>query len=296
MENNTKCGFLTIIGKPNVGKSSLMNSILGEKLAIVSPRPQTTRNKITGILTRDNLQLVFLDTPGFHKPLTKLGEHMVNTVSEAIGDVDAAIFVSEAGKKISENEEELLKKAFKKKIPVFLVLNKTDIYKKEETLQKGKELSEKFQFHDIFYTSATKGEGIEDLISALEKIAPESPFYFPEDYYSTDPEKFIVSELIREKLLLNLREEIPHGTLVEIDRMREREEKEIIDIEAVIVCEKDSHKGIIIGKGGQMLKKIGSDSRADIEEFLGGKVNLKIWVKVRSDWRNKEGYIRSMGF
>lgn len=296
MENNTKCGFLTIIGKPNVGKSSLMNSILGEKLAIVSPRPQTTRNKITGILTRDNLQLVFLDTPGFHKPLTKLGEHMVNTVSEAIGDVDAAIFVSEAGKKISENEEELLKKAFKKKIPVFLVLNKTDIYKKEETLQKAKELSEKFQFHDIFYTSATKGEGIEDLISALEKIAPESPFYFPEDYYSTDPEKFIVSELIREKLLLNLREEIPHGTLVEIDRMREREEKEIIDIEAVIVCEKDSHKGIIIGKGGQMLKKIGSDSRADIEEFLGGKVNLKIWVKVRSDWRNKEGYIRSMGF
>ncbi|MBQ5321194.1 MAG: GTPase Era [Oscillospiraceae bacterium] len=292
----TKCGFLTIIGKPNVGKSSLMNAIIGEKLAIVSPRPQTTRNRITGILTEDNTQLIFLDTPGFHKPLTKLGEHMVNTVSEAIGDVDAAIFVTEAGKKLSSSEEELLEKAFKKKIPIFLVINKIDTVLKEAFISKANELLLKYNFSEVFYTSAISGEGIDELIKTLKASAPESPFYFPEDYYSTDPERFIVSELIREKLLSNLRDEIPHGTAVEIEKMRDREEKEITDIEAVIICEKDSHKGIIIGKGGAMLKKIGSEARSDIENFLGGKCNLKIWVKVRSDWRNKETFIRSMGF
>lgn len=274
-----------------------MNAMIGEKLAIVTPRPQTTRNRITGILTKDDTQLIFLDTPGFHKPETKLGEHMIKVVSTSIGDVDEAIFVCEAGKDLSEVEKNLLDEVFKKKIPVNLVINKIDFFKSKDVLIKqANDLLNNYRFADCFYTSALNGEGIDDIIDKLCENAPKGPFYFPEDYYSTDPERFIVSEIIREKLLRNLRDEIPHGTAVEIEKMRDREGKDIVDIEAVIISEKESHKGIIIGKGGQMLKKLGSEARIDIEEFLGTKCNLKIFVKVRSDWRNKESFIKSMGF
>lgn len=293
----TKCGFIAIIGKPNAGKSSLLNKLIGERLSIVTNRPQTTRNRITGILTEDNTQLVFIDTPGFHKPKTKLGEHMVKTVSEAVGDVDFILFVREAGKKLIDSEKELLKDAFKKHIPISLVMNKTDLVKDKEVLiEEATQLLGEFSFENVFYTSVIKEEGIDEIREYLKQSAPEGPYFFPEDYYSTDPEKFIVSEIIREKILTDIRDEIPHGVSVNIEKMRMREDKQIYDIEAEIYCERDSHKGIIIGKNGSMLKNIGSKARTDIEEFLGEKVNLKLWVKVKNDWRNKENIIKSLGF
>ncbi len=294
---NTKCAFVAIIGKPNAGKSSLLNNFIGERLSIVTNRPQTTRNKITGILTEDNVQLIFIDTPGFHKPKTKLGEHMVKSVGEAVSDVDFILFVYEAGYKITEAEEELLSDAFSKKVPVNLVINKIDTVKeRNKIIDLASELLGKYDFANVFYTSAVNKEGTDEIMSYLKENAPESPFYFPEDYYSTEPEKFVVAEIIREKILVDIRDEIPHGVSVEIDKMRMRENKPIYDIEANIYCEKESHKGIIIGKNGSMLKNIGSKSRADIENFLGENVNLKLWVKVKNDWRNKENLLKSFGF
>lgn len=295
--NNTKCAFVAIIGKPNAGKSSLLNKLIGERLSIVTNRPQTTRNKITGIITEDNVQLVFIDTPGFHKPKTKLGEHMVKSVEEAVRDVDFVLFVYEAGYKITDTERDLLKDAFRRKVPVSLVINKIDTVKeKEKLISLAEEMLGEYSFENVFYSSALLGEGIEEIKEYLKENAPESPYYFPEDYYSTDPEKFVVAEIIREKILTDIRDEIPHGVSVHVEKMHMREDKNIYDIEAEIYCEKESHKGIIIGKNGAMLKNIGSKSRTDIEGFLGEKVNLRLWVKVKVDWRNKESVVRSLGF
>lgn len=296
MIDNQKCGFVSIVGRPNVGKSSLLNALVGERVAIVTDKPQTTRTKITGIYTSGDTQIIYMDTPGFHKPKTKLGERMIKCVGEAVNDVEAILFVVEACKDLREDETELLKRASLSGAKVILVVNKIDtVENKEKLIGFCQSVLELCEFESVFYVSAKEKDGIDELIRKLEGMMPDSPFFFPEEYYSNEPERFIVSEIIREKLLLNMRDEIPHGTAVSIEKMREREGKDIIDIDADVYCEKSSHKGMIIGKGGAMLKKIGSEARKDIEEFLDCKINLRIWVKVKDDWRNKEGAISSFG-
>ena len=296
MIHTQKCGFVSIVGRPNVGKSSLLNALVGERVAIVTDKPQTTRTKITGIYTSDDTQIIYMDTPGFHKPKTNLGERMIKHVGDAVSDVEAILFVVEACKELKSDEKELLEKASSTGVRIILVINKIDtVDNKEKLIGFCQSVLKECEFESVFYVSAKEKDGVEELIKKLEGMMPESPFYFPEEYYSNEPERFIVSEIIREKLLLNMRDEIPHGTAVSIEKMREREGKNIIDIDADIYCEKSSHKGMIIGKNGIMLKKIGSEARKDIEDFLDCKVNLRLWVKVKDDWRNKEGAISSFG-
>ncbi len=292
---NTKSAFVAIVGKANVGKSSLLNIFMGEKIAIVSSKPQTTRTRITGVLTEDNLQLVFLDTPGFHKAKTKLSGHMNKVVTTSIGDVDLVLFVVEPKGALNEEELKLIETFKQRKLPVFLVINKIDLVEKEDVLKRIDELKDLYDFNAIVPISVTENDGFEDLKNILFESTPDGPHYFPDDTLTDQPERVIVGEVIREKILLNMRDEIPHGTAVMIEKMRERESKDIIDIEAYIYCEKDSHKGMIIGKGGSMLKKIASEARNDLEEFLEAKINLKCWVKVKDDWRNNESIIRSLG-
>ena len=298
MQNeNTKSAFVAIVGKPNVGKSSLLNKLVGERIAIVTNKPQTTRTKIMGVLTKELTQYVFIDTPGLHKPRTKLSEYMVNQINESVADVDVAVLVVEPKGEPTKAEMELVESFKSSKLPAVLVINKTDIVADKEilleTIEKYREL---YDFADIIPTSAVTGDGVDILLEQLDKFACEGPHFFPGDTLTDQPERVIVAEIIREKLLKNLKEEIPHGTAVTIDKMKERDKGDIIDIEAVIYCERDSHKGIIIGKGGDMLKKISSAARVDIESFLDMRVNLQTWVKVKSDWRNKEGLIKSMGY
>lgn len=304
-------GFVAIVGRPNVGKSTLLNALLGEKLAIVSPKPQTTRNRVTGVLTKESTQIIFLDTPGLHRAKTKLGEYMVKQVNESIGEVDAALLVIEPLQTVSPAEEELLQKLRAMKVPVILVVNKTDTLNKNNQADQDKLIgvigawSERFPFTAVVPLSARLSDGVEALLGELTALMPEGPAYYPEDLYTTEPERAIVAEIIREKLLQLMSQEIPHGTAVSVESFKERgngsgdgeaDIADIVDIEATIYCEKDSHKGMIIGKGGQMLKKVGTLARGDIERMLDCRVNLKLWVKVKEDWRNRSNVLKTLGY
>lgn len=293
----TKTAFIAIVGCPNVGKSSLLNRLLGQKIAIVSEKPQTTRTKITGILTVGETQLVFTDTPGFHRPRTKLGEKMVKAVSDSISGVDACIFVVEPEGELRDKEKELIAKFSQEKMPVILAINKVDrISEKEKLMERIMQLSQLYNFEAIVPISALKGDNCPELLEEIEKLAQPSIHFFPDDTLTDQPERVIASEIIREKLLRLLDKEIPHGTAVAIEKMRERDDgSDLMDIEAVIYCERESHKGIIIGKGGAMLKRVSTRAREDMEKFFCCRVNLKCWVKVKEDWRNREGLIHNFG-
>ncbi len=292
----TKTAFIAIVGKPNVGKSSLLNKMLGAKVAIVSSKPQTTRTKIMGVLTLDETQLVFTDTPGFHKPHNKLGEYMNNAVGDSIGGKDAALFVVEPNGELNEKELELVEKFKQEKLPVILAINKIDMVKeKKELLSRILYLTKMYDFEAVVPVSATEGEGVDDLIDEMKKLSVESPHFFPDDTLTDQPERVLAAEIIREKILRLMDKEIPHGIAVSIEKMRERESKEILDVEAVIYCERETHKGMIIGKNGSMLKKISTFARQDLEGFFEIKVNLHTWVKVKDNWRNRDGLIHNFG-
>ncbi len=291
-----KTAFIAIVGRPNVGKSSILNNLLGQKVAIVSSKPQTTRTKIMGVLTEGDVQLVFTDTPGFHKPKTKLGEKMIKAVDDSIGGVDSCLFVTESKGEIREAELDLLKKLKSERIPVVLAINKIDMLSdKQDLMARIVELTRLFDFEAVVPVCARDGDGMNELKDELFKLAAESEFFFPEDTLTDQPERVLAAEMIREKLLHKLSDEIPHGIAVSIERMREREDKPIIDIEATIYCERESHKGIVIGKKGAMLKEISTNARHELEQFLDCKVNLQCWVKVKEDWRNREGLIHNFG-
>lgn len=298
MNNTSKTAFIAIVGKANVGKSSILNRLIGSKIAIVSSKPQTTRTRIMGVLTtEDNVQLVFTDTPGFHKPKNKLGEKMVQAVSDSISGVDSCLFVVDANdEKLNTAELELIKKFKTEKMTVVLAINKIDMLKdKTELMKKLAVLSALYDFKAIVPVSAQSGDGLDALLDELKALSVESIHFFPDDTLTDQPERVLVAEIIREKMLRLLDKEIPHGTAVAIERMRERDDGSIMDVEATIYCERESHKGIIIGKGGQMLKKISTYARQDIEGFFDIKVNLQCWVKVKEDWRNREGIIHNFG-
>lgn len=293
----TKSAFVSIIGVPNVGKSSLLNRMLGTKVAIISPKPQTTRTRITGVLTQGDTQLVFIDTPGFHRPKNTLGQHMMRAVGDSLGGVECALLVADGSAAcIKEEEKALIQKLAKQRVKTILALNKTDLLaQKEQLLEKMAQFSALYDFEAILPVSALKGENMEALKAEISKFAVEGPFYFPEDTLTDQPERVLVSEIIREKLLKLLSQEVPHGVAVSIEKMRVREGSDLMDIEALIYCERESHKGIIIGKKGAMLKKVSSLARADIERFFDCPVNLSVWVKVKEDWRNRGGLIHHFG-
>ena len=292
---NTKTAMITIAGRPNVGKSTLTNYLVGEKIAIVSNKPQTTRNRICGIVTKGDTQFVFVDTPGYHKARTRLGDFMVNTVRESIADVDATILVIEPVANIGAQEEALMEKLKASRCPVILAINKIDTVEKEVLLEIIALYSQAMDFAAIIPICAKNGDGVEALLAQCEKYAIESPFMFDEDQTTDQPERQVMAEIIREKILWNLDREIPHGTAVEITRFSERDSG-IIDIDATIYCEKASHKGIIIGKAGAMLKKISSQARTDCEKFMGTKVYLTTWVKVKENWRDSDFMVRNFGY
>ena len=293
----TKNVFVSIMGKANVGKSSLMNYIMGEKIAIVTNKPQTTRNRITGILTEDDLQYVFIDTPGLHKPKSKLGDYMVKEAKQSIAGADVVVMVVEWFGDLSEVETALIESLKTSSLPVILVINKIDtLVEKEQLLKKIAEVSKLCKFDAVVPISAKTGEGVKDLLKEVKKHSVNGPHFFDDDALTDMPERALMAEIIREKLLLSLREEIPHGTAVMIEKMHQRETSNIMDIEAVIVCEKDSHKGIIIGKGGKMLKEISTKARLDMEAFLGIKVNLKCFVRIKEGWRDSEIQLKNFGF
>ena len=292
---NTKTAMITIAGRPNVGKSTLTNYLVGEKIAIVSNKPQTTRNRICGIVTRGDTQFVFVDTPGYHRARTKLGDYMVNTVRESISDVDATILVVEPIPAIGPQEEGLLEKIKGSRCPAILAINKIDTVEKDKLLEVIAVYSQAAKFDAIIPISAKTGDGVEELLKQCEKYSIESPFLFDEDLTTDQPERQVMAEIIREKLLWNLEREIPHGTAVEITRFSERDNG-IIDIDATIFCEKASHKGIIIGKRGDMLKKISTQARTDCEKFMGTKVYLTTWVKVKENWRDSDFLVRNFGY
>lgn len=295
----TKNAFITIIGRPNAGKSSLLNAIIGEKVAAVSSKPQTTRTKITGVLTKDETQFVFIDTPGMHKAKDKLSDHMVKQINSSCASIEAALLVVDATKKINEAERSLLNSTVNAKTPVILVVNKIDLFEnKEELIPVIAEYSKLHNFADVIPISALNEDGIDIIINALEKYAVEGPHYFPDDKFTDQPERVIVSEIIREKLLELLSDEVPHGIAVDIETLSEHDNKYgegVMDVGAVIYCERESHKGIVIGKGGSMLKKAGQLAREDIERFFMIKCNLQLWVKVKEGWRNREGLIKNFG-
>ena len=291
----TKTAMITIAGRPNVGKSTLTNYLVGEKIAIVSNKPQTTRNRICGIVTRDNTQFVFVDTPGYHRARTKLGDYMVNVAQESIADVDLTILVVEPIASVGPQEEGLLAKIQSSGSPAVLAINKIDTVEKDALLEVIQVYSQKADFDAIVPISAKTGDGVDDLLKVCEKYAVEGPFLFPEDITTDQPERQVMAEIIREKLLWCLDREVPHGTAVEIGRFSERDNG-IIDIDATIYCEKPSHKGIIIGKGGEMLKKISSMARSDCEKFMGTKVYLTTWVKVKENWRDSDFLVRNFGY
>lgn len=291
----SKTAMITICGRPNVGKSTLTNALAGEKIAIVSNKPQTTRNRITAVCQRGETQFVFLDTPGFHKPRTRLGDYMVNVVRQSVADVDAVVLVVEPVASLGPQERELIASIKAANCPAVLAINKLDTVEPEKLLAVIALYSEAYAFNAIVPISARTGDGVEELLKELDKFAVGSPALFPEGVTTDQPEKQVCAELIREKLLLNLEREVPHGTAVEITRFSERDDG-IIDLEATIYCEKASHKGIIIGKHGAMLKKIGEDARKDIEEFMGTKVFLQTWVKVKEKWRDSNSLLRNFGY
>lgn len=291
----TKSAMITICGRPNVGKSTLTNAIVGEKIAIVSNKPQTTRNRISAVVTRGDTQFVLMDTPGFHKPRTRLGDYMVNVVKESVADVDAVMLLIEPIANIGRQEEELIARIKEARVPAVLVINKIDTVEKSALLEVMAVYSAACEFDAIIPISAKNGEGLDELMQQLEKYAVEGPQLFPDDMISDQPEKQICAELVREKLLLCLDKEIPHGIAIEVTKFSERENG-IIDMDVTIFCEKASHKGIIIGKQGAMLRRIGELARNDIEAFMGTKVFLQTWVKVKENWRDSMAQLRNFGF
>ena len=291
----TKTAMVTICGRPNVGKSTLVNSLVGEKIAIVSNKPQTTRNRITADVNRGETQLILMDTPGFHKPRTKLGDYMVNVVNESIPDVDLVVLVVEPIANIGSQEEALIARIKQSGCPAMLLINKIDTVEKEALLEVMATYAAAHEWKAILPISAMRKNGTEQLMEMMEGIAVESPALFPEDMVTDQPDKHVCAEIVREKLLRCLDKEIPHGTAVEVTRFTERE-NEIIDLDVTIYCEKASHKGIIIGKQGAMLKKIGESARRDIERFMGTKVYLQTWVKVKENWRDSDVLLRNFGF
>lgn len=291
----TKTAMITICGRPNVGKSTLTNFLVGEKIAIVSNKPQTTRNRICGIVTHDDTQFVFVDTPGFHKPRTKLGDYMVGVARDSIADVDLTVLVVEPIASVGPQEEGLIQQITAKKCPAILVINKIDTLEKEKLLAVIETYSQLHIFDAIIPISAKNGDGVDLLLTECEKYAVESPFLFPDDITTDQPERQVMAEIIREKLLWCLDREVPHGTAIEITKFSERDNG-IIDIDATIFCEKASHKGIIIGKRGDMLKKISSMARTDCERFMGTKVYLTTWVKVKENWRESDFLVRNFGY
>lgn len=294
MKADYKSGFVTLIGRPNVGKSTLMNYLIGQKIAITSNKPQTTRNRIQTVLTTEEGQIVFVDTPGIHKAKNKLGEYMVNVAERTLNEVDVVLWLVEPTTFIGAGEQHIAQQLKRVKTPVVLVINKSDTVKREELLPCIKKYSEVHDFSDIVPVSARTGDNTEELLKVIMKYLPYGPQFYDEDTVTDQPERQIVAELIREKALHCLNEEIPHGIAVYIDKMKQR--KSITDIEATIVCERDSHKGIIIGKQGAMLKKIGSTARFEIERLLDTKVNLQLWVKVKKDWRDSDYLIKNFGY
>lgn len=296
MKEEYKSGFATFIGRPNVGKSTLMNQLIGQKIAITSSKPQTTRNRIQTVYTCENGQIVFLDTPGIHKAKNKLGEYMVMTAERTLSEVDLILWLVEPTTYIGAGEQKIAKQLEKTKTPVFLVINKIDKVKKEELLEVIARYKDICDFAEIIPVSAITGENTDQLLSGIFRYLPEGPQFYDEDTVTDQPERQIVAELIREQALRCLDDEVPHGIAVSIERMKERKKAEIMDIEATIVCERDSHKGIIIGKKGNMLKKIGTNARREIESLLDIHVNLKIWVKVRKEWRDSDIMLKNYGY
>ena len=290
-----KSGFVTIVGRPNVGKSTLMNYIMGEKLSIVSNKPQTTRNNIQTILTTDEYQIVFVDTPGIHKPKHKLGEYMVNSAKDSMKDVDLVLFLTNPDDNIGRGDKFILESLKNSKAPVFLVLNKVDENTQDRVAGTLAKFSQEFDFDEIVPISALKGKNVDTLLKLMVDKLPEGPKYYPDDMITDVQERFVVSEIVREKALRTLRDEVPHGIAVDIIQMKQKENG-TYHIEVDLICEKDSHKGIIIGKNGQCLKKIGETSRYELERFLHAKVNIKIWVKVRKEWRDNQNLLKELGY
>lgn len=295
-KNQYKSGFVTLIGRPNVGKSTLMNHLIGQKIAITSNKPQTTRNRIQTVYTEDNGQIIFIDTPGITKAKNKLGEYMVTVAERTLNEVDVVLWLVESSAFIGAGDKHIVEQLSKVKTPVILVINKVDTVKKEEILKIIDTFKDIYPFADIVPVSALKGENTKHLIETIFKYLPEGPQYFDEDTITDQPERQIVSELIREKALRLLSDEIPHGIAVAIDSMKERPGGNMVDIDATIVCERDSHKGIIIGKKGDMLKRIGTQARQEMENLLDMRVNLQLWVKVKKDWRDSDFLIKNYGY
>jgi GTP-binding protein Era len=295
MADIKRSGMIAIVGRPNVGKSTLANALVGEKVAIVTNKPQTTRNRICAVLSRGDCQYVFLDTPGLHKPRSRLGDYMVNVVRQSVADVDAVMLLVEPIANVGAPEQELIDRIKLLKLPAVLVINKIDTVKKEELLAVMQAYGAAHDFSAIVPISARNGEGLEELLTLLKQFLPEGPAFFPEDMVTDQPERQMCAEILREKLLLCLDKEIPHGTAVEVTKFSERDSG-IIDLHATIYCEKESHKSIIIGKGGAMLKKISTLARQDVEQFMGTKVYLETWVKVKENWRDNVNLIQNFGY
>lgn len=291
-----KSGFVTIVGRPNVGKSTLMNAIIGEKIAIMSNKPQTTRNRIQSIYTAEDYQVVFIDTPGIHKAKNKLGEYMAKSVESTLNEVDMILLLVEPTEKVPNADKYVIEMIKNIKSPVTLVINKVDTIEKEKLFSIINVYKELYNFHDIIPISAMNNENVDELMKIIKKALPEGPQYFPADMITDQPERQIVAELIREKALQLLEDEIPHGIAVEIMSMKKRTDKDIVDIEATVYCERESHKGIIIGKQGSMLKKIGTRARMDTQNLLGSQVNMKLWVKVKKDWRDNDFLLKNFGY
>ena len=292
-----KSGFISIIGKPNVGKSTLINRLAGSKISIITKKPQTTRNAIKAIITTDKYQMIFIDTPGIMKPKNKLGEYMVKTALESLNEVDLILFMVEGTNLHPQNEDiEIINKLKEKKTPVFLLINKIDIAEKDRIFSLMSEYNRLMEFTDIIPISAATGEGLEILLHKIENVLPYGPKYYPDDIITDQPEKAIAAEIIREKFFMLLKQEIPYGIGVEITHFKEREGKNILDIEANIYCEKESQKGIVIGNNGKLIKKAGTLAREEIEYLFGIKVNLKLWVKTKNDWRNNVRMLKTLGY
>ena len=299
MEHNKgyKSGFVSIVGRPNVGKSTFLNRVIGQKIAIMSDKPQTTRNKVQGVLTQTNSQTIFIDTPGIHKPKHKLGEFMLKVSRNALKEVDIIMFMVNAEQEIGKGDEFIIEMLEGNKTPVFLVINKIDQIHPDKLVGIIDSYKDKFNFAEIIPISALQGNNVEALLSTIEKYLPEGPQYYPADQITDHPERFIISELIREKVLHKTREEIPHSIAVVIDKIKRDEENEnMIRVQATIMVERDSQKGIVIGKRGALLKEVGTEARKDIDMLLGSKVFLELWVKVQKDWRNKQAQLRDFGF
>lgn len=296
MDTKTKSAMITIAGRPNVGKSTLTNTLVGEKITIVSNKPQTTRNRICAVVNRGDTQLVLIDTPGFHRARNKLGDYMVKVVKESVSDVDAIVLMVDPIPSAGRQELELIEKIKESSCPAVLVINKIDTVQKEELLAVIATYAKLFSFDAVIPISAKNHDGTEELVRQLEKYAVPGPKLFPEDMVTDQPEKQVCAEIVREKLLYCLDKEIPHGTAVVVTKFSEREDTEIIDLDVTIYCEKASHKGMIIGKNGEMLKKIGALARKDIEKFMGTKVYLQTWVKVKENWRDSDSLLRNFGF